>query len=254
MIMSGLVLSPSEGLKMATTSFPVRFMGAHPVFGKTKRTKTSDGKIQATATGVPYLKSPYYWWWYALRLSDAYRVVCESRGKTADKNLAQVYADFGNVFDGSFEAWWKTNGARLFGEPSGPKRVSVVTADELDAYSEAVASGQTLMLAIPMFLTKREIATAVKKVVSKNHKGARGKSAISTRQQESQALYKLHHFKGIESVARALDVLEGRKAGTKLKDLRKTKLEEIAAVSRFEKKGKIIIQGVERGEFPLLKG
>ena len=110
------------------------------------------------------------------------------------------------------------------------------------------------MLAIPMFLTKLEIAAAVKKVVSKNHKGARGKSAIITRQQESQALYKLHHFKGIESVARALDVLEGRKAGTKLKDLRKTKLEEIAAVSRFEKKGKIIIQGVERGEFPLLKG
>ena len=237
---------------MNKPSFPVRFMGKHPVFGKKKETIAADGTIKATATGVPYLKSPYYWWWYALRLSEAYKMVCENGGGTKNKKLAQVYADFGNVFDADFNVWWRNNGVRLFSEPTGPKRVRAITADQMDSYKDAVASGQTLMLAIPMFLTKREIGSAVRKVVSENHKGAKGKSAINTRLEDSQALYPLHHYKGIETVVRALQVYEKRREGELLKNLKKTDAEEIAAVSRFERKGKAIIKGVERGEFPLM--
>lgn len=239
---------------MEKAKFPVRFMGKHPVFGKSARTRGADGKIKATASGVPFRQSPYYWWWYALRLSDSYRAVCEAKGKTTDAKLAQLYADFGDVITTGFEPWWRERGERLFAERSGPQKVVVLGADELELFREPITSGQSLVVAIPMFLTKREIATAVKKIVSSHHKGAKGKNAISTRLEHARAKYKLHNYKDIGSISRALEVFEKRQQGVKLKDLKKTELEELSAVSRFERKGRLIVKGVEQGEFPVLAG
>ena len=141
----------------------------------------------------------------------------------------------------------------MFAELDSPKRVRAVAPEDLDGYREAVTSGETLMIAIPMFLTKREIGSQVRKVVSANHKGAKGKSVINTRLEDSQALYPLRHYKGIESIIRALEVVERRREGEPLKNLRKSDYEKTAAVSRFERKGKTIIKGVGRGEFPVVK-
>ncbi len=234
-----------------TPRLPVRFMGKHPVFGKTKRTKSADGQIKKTATGVPWDKSPYYWWWRALRLSEAYQEVCSKKGKRSDLKLAQLYADFGDIFATEFEDWWKANGARLFGEPPAPMRVSALAFTNLHDYEETVQSGQTLLIAIPLFLTKREIAASVRKLVAKKHGGARGRSSVQDREEKSKAKYKLKHYKGIEPIIRSLEIVEKRRQGVLLKNLAKHPDEELPSISRMERMGKSIIKGVERGQFPL---
>ena len=150
----------------ARSSLPVRFMGKHPIFGKTKRTRDGEGNAKRTETGVPYKESPYYWWWRALQLSEAYQQVCHSKGRTSSATLAKVYADFGDVFTQTFEIWWRANGARLFGEPPAPMTVRTLEVNEVETIQETVATKQTLLVAIPLFLTKREIATAVRKIVA----------------------------------------------------------------------------------------
>ena len=189
-----------------------------------------------------------------MRLSEAYQKVCSENGQTASAKLAQLYADFGDVFSTEFEDWWKLNGARLFGEPPAPMSVRAVEFTELQDFQETVESGQTLLIAIPLFLTKREIAASVRKLVAKKHGGTRGRSAVSVRETKSKAKYKLKHYKGIGTIARALDILEKRRAGAQLKTLTKDADEEITSVSRLQKMGKAIIKGVERGQFPVTKG
>jgi hypothetical protein len=236
----------------ASSSLPVRFMGKHPLFGKTKRTRDVSGGIKRTEAGVPFDKSPYYWWWRALQLSEAYEQVCKSKGRNANPALAKVYADFGDVFTQSFEVWWRANGARLFGEPPAPMTVRTLDIDEVETIKETVDTKQTLLVAIPLFLTKREIATAVRKIVAKNHSGKRGRSSVATRQAKSRALYKLKHFKGIEPIARALTVVEQKRAGVMMKTLMKDG-EDAPSVSRARRMGETIIKHVERGVFPVTR-
>ena len=236
----------------ARSSLPVRFMGKHPIFGKTKRTRDASGGIKRTEAGVPYDKSPYYWWWRALQLSEAYQQVCQSKGRTSNASLVKVYADFGDVFSQTFEVWWRANGARLFGEPPAPMTVRTLEADEVETIRDTVDKKQTLLVAIPLFLTKREIATAVRKIVAKNHSGKRGRSSVATRQAKSHALYKLKHFKGIDPIERALTVVEQKRAGVMMKTLMKEN-EDAPSVSRARRMGETIIKNVERGLFPVTR-
>ncbi len=62
------------------------------------------------------MRSPYYWWWSYLRLSQDYWWVCQLRGAADDVRLADMYDDFGNVYDMTFEQWWRTRGISLFNE------------------------------------------------------------------------------------------------------------------------------------------
>jgi hypothetical protein len=234
------------------SALPVRFMGKHPLFGKTKRTRDASGGIKRTEAGVPFDKSPYYWWWRALQISEAYVEVCKSEGRTTNAALAKVYADFGEVYTQSFEVWWRTNGARLFGEPPAPMKVRTLEPDDVDSIRETLDTKQTLLVAIPLFLTKREIATAVRKIVAKTHSGKRGRSSVATRQAKSHALYKLKHFKGIEPIARALTVVEQKRAGVMMKTMMKDS-EDAPSVSRARRMGEAIIKNVERGVFPVTR-
>ena len=236
----------------ARVSHPVRFMGKHPVFGKTKRTRDAAGAIKKTEAGVPYDQSPYYWWWRALRLSDSYEKVCSSKGRSGSAALVKLYSDFGDVFSQPFDCWWRANGARLFGEPPAPMKVRTLEPDDVDLVRESVDTKQTLLIAVPLFLTKREIATAVRKIVAKSHSGKRGRSSVANRQSKSHAIYKLKHFKGIEPIARALIVVEQKRAGVLMKSLMKDG-EDASSVSRARRMGEAIIKNVERGVFPVTR-
>jgi hypothetical protein len=232
---------------------PVRFMGKHPVFGKTKRTRAVDGSIRNTESGIRYLESPYYWWWRALKLSDRYKDVCIKNGNVVDKDMRRLYRDFGNIFAQEFEPWWRANGALLFGEPPSPISVKQVNLERIEDYRETVESEQTLIIAIPLFLTKKQIATAVRKLVAKNHQGKRGRTSIKTRKQLTKAKYPLQHYKGIASISNALEIVEKRKGGASLKSLLQRNRIDISVVSRSERMGKTLIRQVERGKFPITR-
>ena len=236
---------------MKVNSLPVRFMGKHPVFGKTKRTRTADGQIKNTATGVRFDKSPYYWWWKALRLSEDYEVVCRNKGKSNKKSLHELYSDFGDVFTDDFEKWWRERGEKLFGEPPAPINVKIVEFNNIEDYRVTIETGQTLLVAVPLFLTKRDIASSLRKLIAKQHSGTRGRSAVQERETKSKAKYKLRHYKGIEPIIRALEIVEKRRQGVLLKNLAKNTDEELSSISRVERMGKAIIKGVEKGQFPL---
>ena len=236
---------------MSANRPPVRFMGKHPVFGKIKRTRDAAGGIRKeTATGVRYTESPYYLWWRALRLSTKYRAVCKKLGKSDNSKLAQIYKDFGDLFARDFAPWWRERGEKLFGEPPAPMRVSLIDLNEIDQYRESVQSNQMLAVAIPLFLTKREIASSVRKLVAKKHPGKRGRSAVRTRTSISKAPYKLHNYKSIDAIARALDVAEGRQKGELLKNLARGD-EDISSVSRRNRMGETLITYAEQGKFPV---
>ncbi len=236
---------------MTTNSLPVRFMGRHPVFGKTKRTRAEDGQIKNTASGIRFDKSPYYWWWRALRLSEDYEVVCRNNGQTTKKSFSELYADFGDVFENEFEQWWRQRGEGLFGEPPSPMSVKIIEFKNIQDYRETVESNQTLLVGVPLFLSKRDIAAALRKLVAKKHGGIRGRSSVQDREKKSKAKYKLKHYKGIEPIIRSLEIVEKRRQGVLLKNLAKHPDEELPSISRMERMGKAIIRGVEKGQFPL---
>lgn len=48
-------------------------------------------------------KTPYYWWYSFLKLNSDYRETCENGGKG---KCEQLYNDFGNLFETSFEEFW----------------------------------------------------------------------------------------------------------------------------------------------------
>lgn len=64
--------------------------------------------------GAPgYKCSVYYYWWRYLQLSADYRTTCEQGGIGTCANL---YKDFGNIYDTGFEDWWEQRW-HLFVEP-----------------------------------------------------------------------------------------------------------------------------------------
>ena len=236
-----------------TNRLAVRFMARHPLFGRKK--KSGEVVLRETESGVAYKESAYFSWWRALQLSEGYRDVCTKQGKNCTEQWSKLYEDFGDVHASSFQDWWKERGARLFGEPASLAKVSLVTVEDIASYD--ISNDQVMMIAIPRHLTKRQIATAVRRIVAKAHAGKRGRSTVATRHAQSQAKYKVNHFKRMAVIARALGIVEDRRKGVLLKNLRrddKTLVdEEITSVSRLAKMGRTIIAGVERGKFPITR-
>ncbi len=68
----------------------------------------------------PYPRAPpqccsvYYYWWAFLRENEGYIACCKRGGRGP---FAKLYADFGDVRDARFLAWWRRPGRYLFCEP-----------------------------------------------------------------------------------------------------------------------------------------
>jgi hypothetical protein len=174
-------------------------MSPHPTFGSYKQPTQS--RVEA---------SPYYWWWYALTLNDAYRQLCEqasehtllSRPQTEGRGrMHAVYADFGDVrYEGcryvAFASWWRervntkeTRGEYLFAEPLHTRTVRALhTVDEATA---VLGSGEVLVLAVPLAMQRQHIDKALNRLLVKQlGNPKRGKQVRNPKL--SQARYRLN--------------------------------------------------------------
>ena len=106
------------------SAFQRHFSFKHPLF-----------RARRSTSGDWWENSVYYLWWEFLRRHDGYKRTCENGGKGEYEKL---YADFGNVHEGTFREWWTKNdrGARLFAEPPMPSSVRALTPKEIKELPE----------------------------------------------------------------------------------------------------------------------
>jgi hypothetical protein len=211
-------------------------------------------------------QSVYYWWYEYLKRNERYRRCCESGGKG---RLASLYADFGDVFTGSFMAWWEADqrGERLFAEPLAPVRLEELQAsDDWDA--EWTRDG-VMVVVVPLSEPKRRINRWFKRVLDRRHTGRPGYPT----KKESGATYKVSRKFSVLALEQMLMVYDLRQAepeltlaeiGKRLKlvpsampkvgdsivRLRKKRNTLAATVSRYLKKAETYIQNAAGRKFP----
>jgi len=106
------------------------------------------------------------WWWEYLKLSKDYWLVCQTAvngvPETYDGSLAQIYRDFGNIYDCSFEDWWRRTGSDLFKEQQLPPCVEQITSVE-----SAVAGNRAgkILVEIPLQLSMETIERQIKRIL-----------------------------------------------------------------------------------------
>ena len=107
-------------------------------------------------------RSPYYWWWAYLRLSKDYWWVCQRKGVADDLRLREMYADFGKVYEMTFDDWWDRRGVSLFRE-----QVALPTVRELDPNNLELTKpiGGHLLLEIPINMTERTIISQIRRLI-----------------------------------------------------------------------------------------
>jgi hypothetical protein len=104
-------------------------------------------------------RSPYYWWWAYLRLSKDYWWVCQRKGVADDQRLREMYADFGKVYEMTFEQWWDKRGIALFSEQVALPAVREINPNDMQLSRDME---RHLLLEIPVNLTQRTIISQVR--------------------------------------------------------------------------------------------
>jgi hypothetical protein len=217
--------------------------------------------------------SIYYLWWEFLRRHEGYKKTCENGGKGKHAGL---YADFGDVHEGTFREWWTKDdrGAHLFAEQPLPNRVVALTSKEIDALPEDWDSGSLLIVGIPLHLPKRFIQQKLKEILARHHKRKRGQRTF----RESRAHYVIATQFRVHSLKKMLDLYDLRQEQPKMRlweigqrfnlgkalteaerkggrgrdnhgAVAKKKVLEVAASKRL-RNAKSIIEGAGRGVFP----
>jgi hypothetical protein len=106
------------------------------------------------------------WWWEYLRLSKDYWLLCQTtKGgvpETYDERLAQIYRDFGNIYDCSFEEWWRRTGSQLFKEQQRPPRVQQITSVESTISGNRAGK---ILVEIPLQLSRETIESQIKGIL-----------------------------------------------------------------------------------------
>jgi hypothetical protein len=106
------------------------------------------------------------WWWEYLRLSKDYWLLCQTAKcgvvETYDDRLAEIYSDFGNIYDCSFEEWWRLTGSQLFREQRLPPRVQQITSVE-----SAISGGRAgkILVEIPLQLSKETVQKQINRIL-----------------------------------------------------------------------------------------
>lgn len=120
------------------------------------RHRTMEAQIKEASTSIRR------WWWEYLRLSKDYWILCqtcaEGKPETYDEKLAQLFRDFGNVHEGTFEDWWRKTGSALFAEQQEPPKVEQITSVE-----SAVAGKRAgkILVEIPLQLTRETVQNQI---------------------------------------------------------------------------------------------
>lgn len=180
------------------------FKGKHPRFGRGKT---------ASPTGTQ-ADSHYYYWWEFLRRNEDYRACCAAGGTGP---LAGLYADFGDVLNVTFKAWWSERGYRLFAEQRKP-----VFLKELDNPSEWDAGWNkehAMVVVVPLDQPKRYLQGFFARLLKQRHGGRRGRKALSDKD-ASTARYPLHRNVTVKTLQRQLAVYDAVMAKRRGEDSR----------------------------------
>lgn len=112
-------------------------------------------------------KSIRRWWWEYLRLSKDYWLLCQTtKGgvpETYDERLAKIYRDFGNIYDCSFEEWWRRTGSELFMELRLPPRVQQITSVESAISGDRAGK---ILVEIPLQLSKETVQKQINRILA----------------------------------------------------------------------------------------
>jgi hypothetical protein len=142
-------------------------------------------------------ESVYRWWYEFLRLSHDYWFLCrQSEGRspqTKDERFAQVYRDFGDVFQVPFRLWWKIRGNRIFKETAAPPKVRALKPNHLELDTRNDRYGR-ILLEVPLSLTRKRIMRQVGKILDE-HEAARPRmriEATTARYPINPVRYQLH--------------------------------------------------------------
>ena len=173
---------------------PVAFRAQYPLFGSGKSVLSPSYQQ----------RSPYYWWWAFLRRNDDYLATCANAG---GGKLAALYADFGDVREDAFKAWWthEERGGRLFGEMPLPLKLS-----ELDSpaqWDPTWTKNDVMVLAVPLTTSKRQLQTYFAALLKRRHAGKRGRKALSE-PGASTARYPLHRNVSVNTLRTQLAVYD----------------------------------------------
>lgn len=225
-------------------------------------------------------RSPYYWWWQYLRRNGDYVACCEKGGKG---QLAALYADFGDVRNDNFHAWWtgSERGPQLFAEqPLTVKFGELASPDEWQPHWDNDA---VLVVAVPLTISKRALKGAFANLLDRRHKGKKsGRPSMAALKDVSTAHYRLEHNYTISGLLTALAVYDmwiesqTRPKAERLTlweigkalNINKSAIKDAessstadrlvgrnvlgATVSRYVKQAKAMIANTAAGKFPLM--
>lgn len=129
---------------------------------RTRRHKTPEMSL------VQAQNSVYRWWWEYLRLSRDYWMVCQTSSsaniRTQDEKLRRVYRRFGDIHNCSFDDWWLDRGYRVFSEQEKFPKVAVIPSRPSERQHQ-VPSDDKIWVEIPLKLSKRTIQKQLGKVL-----------------------------------------------------------------------------------------
>lgn len=94
---------------------PLSFMTAPPDIEEFAHTRFREPRNLPYQNAPAHKSSIYYWWWAFLKRNKAYSRICRQNGRG---RLAQIYKDFGNIYDISFLEWWQSHKALFAEQPS----------------------------------------------------------------------------------------------------------------------------------------
>lgn len=141
------------------------------------RYETPEGEVRDAAESVRR------WWWEYLRLSKDYWLVCKTSSnrnspRTIDEGLARIFQKFGNIYDITFEDWWRQTGAIVFQEQSGPPKVIEISEDLSNLRDTRFV---TVLLQVPLDLSRVTIQRQISSILKQyGEKRPRSKLEIST--------------------------------------------------------------------------
>ncbi len=188
------------------------FLAIHPLIG----TKQKPSAIHLQQ------RSPYYWWWAYLRRNADYLACCE-RGGTGE--LAELYADFGDVRGEEFRTWWgapNNKGAYLFAEQ--PLELSVKKIDAVAEWDKSWDE-KVMVVAVNMNLGRRKLQKDFANLLQKLHDGKRGRKSM--RKVNGTARYPLHRNFTSHNLKQMLLVYDAVTANNELPKGEQKKLWEI---------------------------
>jgi hypothetical protein len=93
---------------------PLSFVTAPPDVDGIVRSRFREPRNLPYSGAPAYKASLYYWWWAFLKRNKSYWHTCQTNGQGI---LSNLYNDFGNIFDVSFDCWWSRH-KQLFAEQS----------------------------------------------------------------------------------------------------------------------------------------